>query len=192
MNKALFFPVMVIAVVFAVLFMGMWFGSYYPYQWHQYIYRYFWPWHAPQTPYYPQPVYCTQDARQCPDGSYVSRKPPNCEFAACPVTPAQGTISGKISIGPLCPVEPCYSYHNANVYLGRSIILNSQTKTYAAPIYIPLNADGSFRLQVPADTYIVNLNPCYELGCRTAFPRTALVTANTESVLNISIDTGIR
>ena len=27
---------------------------------------------------------CTQDAKQCPDGSYVSRQGPNCEFAACP------------------------------------------------------------------------------------------------------------
>lgn len=27
---------------------------------------------------------CTDDAKQCPDGSYVSRTGPNCEFAACP------------------------------------------------------------------------------------------------------------
>lgn len=27
---------------------------------------------------------CTQEAKQCPDGSYVSRTGPNCEFAACP------------------------------------------------------------------------------------------------------------
>lgn len=27
---------------------------------------------------------CTQDAKQCPDGSYVGRVGPRCEFAACP------------------------------------------------------------------------------------------------------------
>lgn len=27
---------------------------------------------------------CTQDVKQCPDGSYVSRRGPNCEFAPCP------------------------------------------------------------------------------------------------------------
>lgn len=27
---------------------------------------------------------CTQDVKQCPDGSYVSRQPPTCEFAKCP------------------------------------------------------------------------------------------------------------
>lgn len=29
---------------------------------------------------------CTMDVKQCPDGSYVGRTGPNCEFAACPGT----------------------------------------------------------------------------------------------------------
>ncbi|MFA5947249.1 MAG: hypothetical protein WC813_04495 [Patescibacteria group bacterium] len=37
------------------------------------------------TPMPPEePVFCTQDAKQCPDGSYVARHGPNCEFDACP------------------------------------------------------------------------------------------------------------
>jgi hypothetical protein len=32
----------------------------------------------------PEPVFCTQDAKLCPDGSYVGRTGPNCEFAICP------------------------------------------------------------------------------------------------------------
>lgn len=28
--------------------------------------------------------YCTADAKQCPDGSWVGRVGPKCEFAACP------------------------------------------------------------------------------------------------------------
>ncbi|MCR4325261.1 MAG: hypothetical protein NUV59_00425 [Patescibacteria group bacterium] len=31
---------------------------------------------------------CTMEAKQCPDGSYVGRTRPNCEFAVCP--PADG------------------------------------------------------------------------------------------------------
>jgi hypothetical protein len=31
-----------------------------------------------------EPVFCTMDAKMCPDGSYVGRQGPNCEFAACP------------------------------------------------------------------------------------------------------------
>lgn len=29
-------------------------------------------------------VMCTMDAKQCPDGSFVSRTGPKCEFAPCP------------------------------------------------------------------------------------------------------------
>ncbi|WAK02497.1 hypothetical protein [Methylobacter sp. YRD-M1] len=29
-------------------------------------------------------TFCTMDAKMCPDGSYVSRQPPSCEFAPCP------------------------------------------------------------------------------------------------------------
>lgn len=33
----------------------------------------------------PGPTVCTMDAKQCPDGSYVGRSGPQCEFAICPV-----------------------------------------------------------------------------------------------------------
>jgi hypothetical protein len=39
----------------------------------------------PPPPMSDEPVACTADARQCPDGSYVSRNPANgCAFDACP------------------------------------------------------------------------------------------------------------
>src|SRR3989339_2284531 len=31
------------------------------------------------------PVACTMEAKQCPDGSYVGRTGPKCEFSTCPV-----------------------------------------------------------------------------------------------------------
>ncbi|MEE9356039.1 MAG: hypothetical protein V3U75_10665 [Methylococcaceae bacterium] len=30
-----------------------------------------------------EPLVCTQDVKECPDGSFVSRQPPLCEFAPC-------------------------------------------------------------------------------------------------------------
>ena len=42
-----------------------------------------------------KPVACTQEAKQCSDGSYVSRTGPNCEFAKCPdiqPTPQPGQV----------------------------------------------------------------------------------------------------
>ena len=66
-------------------------------------------------------VFCTMDAKQCPDGSYVGRTGPNCEFAACPSTQIkEGTtatlnekiLNGGIYITPLkvisdsrCPAD---------------------------------------------------------------------------------------
>lgn len=32
----------------------------------------------------PTPVACTMEAKMCPDGSYVGRSGPNCDFEACP------------------------------------------------------------------------------------------------------------
>lgn len=38
-----------------------------------------------QTPEPSRPgVACTLDAKLCPDGSYVGRVPPECNFASCP------------------------------------------------------------------------------------------------------------
>lgn len=36
------------------------------------------------------PTACTMEAKLCPDGSYVGRSGPNCEFAPCPTSPSQG------------------------------------------------------------------------------------------------------
>ncbi len=49
---------------------------------------------------------CTQDAKQCPDGSYVSRTGPSCEFAQCPTT--QCTTDSD------CPQPTCTSPTNTS------------------------------------------------------------------------------
>ncbi len=44
----------------------------------------------------PTPVACTMEAKQCPDGSYVGRTGPNCEFTKCPtVSPTPVTQCTK-------------------------------------------------------------------------------------------------
>ena len=47
-----------------------------------------------------EPVACTIEAKLCPDGSYVSREGPNCEFALCPTassTEQNGTSASTSS-----------------------------------------------------------------------------------------------
>jgi hypothetical protein len=56
-------------------------------------------------------VACTQEAKQCPDGSYVGRTGPNCEFTACPSpspVPEPAPVPPPLSLdcsglGDLCP-----------------------------------------------------------------------------------------
>jgi hypothetical protein len=59
-----FAPIIIVLIVIAILALG---GIYY--------------FLSNKTP---EPVVCTQEAKLCPDGSYVSRTGPNCEFTECP------------------------------------------------------------------------------------------------------------
>jgi len=57
----------IILVIIVLILIG--FGGFYAYE------KVF----APKVP-----VACTEEAKLCPDGSYVGRTGPNCEFTACP------------------------------------------------------------------------------------------------------------
>lgn len=46
------------------------------------------------TPIPSDGVACTMDARACPDGSFVGRTPPSCEFAPCPTGTAPSYEGG--------------------------------------------------------------------------------------------------
>lgn len=48
-------------------------------------------------------VFCTMDAKICPDGSYVGRVAPDCEFAPCP-----GEDAYRIDQVPLDRGEPVF------------------------------------------------------------------------------------
>ncbi len=69
---------------------------------------------TPNIPLVDEPVACTMDAKMCPDGSYVGRQGPHCEFAACPVgdpvlatTTIQTSINKTVTIGSvsITPIE---------------------------------------------------------------------------------------
>ncbi len=102
--------------------------------------------------------------------------------------PGQGTISGKVTIGPLCPVEPCPD-PDPEIYTSRQLVLQP---SFGNPIYVQLNPDGSFQATVNAGTYTVNLTNCTFLGCKHSLPKTVTVAPNETTTINIDIDTGIR
>lgn len=138
-------------------------------------------WLAPK-----EPVACTEEAKQCPDGSYVGRVPPKCEFAPC--EGESGTVTGRVAVGPLCPVEPCDA--EPIDFSSRQVILKSAK---GLEISVALYADGTFYLtKVAPGTYEAALTDCIWLGCSYSLPQTVTVTADQMTEVLIDVDTGIR
>jgi len=77
LNKKVW-KIIVLIIVGVLILGGASYGAYYSYYW--------WPKNN-------KPVACTQEAKQCPNGSYVGRAGPNCEFAACPEVKASETAN---------------------------------------------------------------------------------------------------
>jgi hypothetical protein len=138
----------------------------------------------------PKPIACTQEAKLCPDGSYVSRTGPNCEFADCPkVQTPTGGINGYVHMGPTCPVQRippdpnCADKPYANAALSATDALGKQYKGQT-------DTNGKFSLNGPVGTYAikiisVNILPRCE-------DKQAEVTTNKFTSVDISCDTGIR
>jgi len=56
-----------------------------------------------------EPMVCPMDTKQCPDGSYVGRVPPKCDFAPCP-----GSYVGRVP--PKCDFAPCPETRAVKLY----------------------------------------------------------------------------
>ena len=137
-------------------------------------------------------VACTQEAKLCPDGSYVGRQGPNCEFAECPNAVEIGIVSGKVSIGPICPVEregmPCLV--PPEDYTSREVILYA---TDGITIMKRMNflPDGTYSFQVQPGTYVLNISK-QGIDHSSELPKTITLKSGETIEVNFSIDTGIR
>jgi hypothetical protein len=107
--------------------------------------------------------------------------------------PQQGTLSGKVTVGPFCPHvtpgNPCLT--PPGTYSSRQLVL--QPTVGGKRIFIKLRPDGTFQAKVDAGTYNVNLTKCGWFGCKPPnLPRAVTIKPNLTTILNINIDTGIR
>jgi hypothetical protein len=103
-----------------------------------------------------------------------------------------GTLSGRVTIGPLCPVEridqPCdpppemYAAH-------RLVLLATDGKKKIQEI--KTDAKGYYKAQVPAGDYLLDYQP-HDIGIGEKPPRPVHVDAGKTTKLNVEIDTGIR
>jgi len=143
----------------------------------------------------PLPRACTADAKICPDGSSVGRQGPNCEFAACPqmnyTPPANYSLYGKVTIAPLCPVEPCnrvfdYSVARVNVYDAASRDRVAQ---------VSADSSGYYGVKLDPGSYLVNVTD----ASGNSFGLPSLDYTQSFSIekghmvqMDFDIDTGIR
>lgn len=140
----------------------------------------------------PNPIACTMEAMLCPDGSYVGRTGPKCEFAQCPSVSIlkKGSITGMVTLGPTCPVERIPPDPNCapKPYSTSIIIAKSGSMLVFKTIYSDLN--GAFGVDIDPGSYILQAKG------GSVLPRCEVVTVEVKSGQNtnteISCDTGIR
>ncbi len=101
---------------------------------------------------------------------------------------SEGILMGSVTIGPLCPVEPCPG-PIGDLYASRELLVRKQDRP---PIRVPLEPDGSFAALLPAGLYEVDVTDCDFLGCSFALPLTITIEDGQTITLEIEIDTGIR
>ena len=118
-------------------------------------------------------------------------------LAGCKPLPVQyGTLEGKVSIGPLCPVERNPPDPNclptAATYAAHPLEVYTAGRTTAVAELSPVPPDGAYSLSLPAGEYIVDLklrNP--GIGS-SSLPADITISPGKATALDITIDTGIR
>ena len=140
-------------------------------------------------------VVCTADAMQCPDGSYVGRTGPNCEFV-CPsdgsVGEFWGSIIGSVLLGPTCPVEQyppdpeCADKPYATTLVVTTPDGARVIKTFAS------NTEGKFNVEVPPGQYAIRSAAAANVLPYCSTNEEIVVEANGYAEVTVSCDTGIR
>ena len=102
-----------------------------------------------------------------------------------------GTLTGKVSIGPLCPVEPCTVPHDrlVAVYAARPITISTPSGTVVTTV--TADPASGFTVALKPGTYVVAI-PKQGIGGSPDLPATVTIRSGEMVRLDISIDTGIR
>lgn len=90
----------------------------------------------------PEQVFCTQDVKLCPDGSYVGRVPPDCEFTECPQGQSNGSPFGfgndqiEKAITNYLLTQKHFSWKTQDASFNFCAIENLKPKNEMFPLYI--------------------------------------------------------
>lgn len=112
------------------------------------------------------------------------------------ITPDMGSLDLKVTIGPLCPVEPCnrtaddirkvyeaYAFTVKDIKTGKVVL--EKNLTYNGTKGVLKSTDvlvGEYELDVTPSSIFIKRN----------FPQTFIIEKGKTTQLDISIDTGIR
>ena len=105
----------------------------------------------------------------------------------------KGFLEGKVTIGPLCPVEtvppdPACQPSQDTYDAWPIVIWTAVKKTKIATIDPDL--DGNYLIDLPKGSYLVDLDKQHRFN--KSLPALIIIKPNETSLLNIDIDTGIR
>lgn len=141
----------------------------------------------------PGQVSCTMEAKQCSDGSYVGRTGPNCEFAACPSTAGMGTLEGRVTLSPICPVET-FPPNPSCAPKPYQTLVSIRTLSGTVVASVPTDENGYYRVTVKPGEYEVTASGGNPLP-RCEDVRVSVISDDINEMnasVNISCDTGIR
>lgn len=106
------------------------------------------------------------------------------------VSQSKGTVTGKVTIGPICPVErvdePCVI--PPETYTSRKVIVYGPTESVKVS-ETTLNPDGSYTLSLTPGNYWLQIAPA---GIGPGEKKPVSIKANKTTTLDFNVDTGIR
>jgi hypothetical protein len=102
-----------------------------------------------------------------------------------------GTLTGKVSISPLCPVEPCTIPHDRLVaaYAARPITISTPEGIVVTTV--TADPESGYTVALKPGMYVVAI-PKQGIGGSPDLPATVTIRSGETVRLDISIDTGIR
>ena len=104
---------------------------------------------------------------------------------------ASGTLTGTVTIGPLCPVEPCSVPRDQILaaYAARPLLIRTEGGTLVQSV--TADPDTGYSVSLRPGTYVIDIT--YQgIGESPDLPGTVTIRAGETVRLDIDIDTGIR
>ena len=103
-----------------------------------------------------------------------------------------GVLEGTVTIGPLCPVEPCQITPEelAETYATRKVIVYNAERSSVIK-ELSLDKTGKYKTELIPGQYIVDINHA-GMDRSSDVPKAVIIESARTTIVNISIDTGLR